>query len=615
MPSSGPSARPRRWRCCSWTWTASRRSTTAWATRPGIACSSRSPNAWRPASGRATRLPASAAMSSPCSSRTPATTSNWPRSPSGSWRTSASPSSSTTASSTCGAAWASPAWTPMSTGPISCCATPTWPCTGPRRPATADSSATTRACTPSWWPGSSWRPTCAGPWRSGSCTCTISPPSTWARARSWAPRPWPAGATRSGGWSLRPSSSPGRGQRAHPPPRGLGAARGQPAGGRVAADLAAAGQAAGPEHQPVRPTAPVPRGGRRRGPGPVRERAAPGLAGPGDDRERAHGRRRERPDHPAPAQGPGARAGHRRLRHRLLLAQLPAPVPGRHAEDRPLVRGAAQPRQRQRRAGPDDRPSRPEPAAGHGGRGGRGLGPVPGPAPHGLRHRPGLLLRPTDGERGDRPPARRRPAGPGPQAGHHGLTDRSLAEDLVHAAELAQAGLGLAADPAADRLHRHAQLPGRGLLGEAFALEHARQPLGEGAVVGAVAAHRREGAAGTGRAAQDVDLDALGEDPEAHLDLAAVGAGRVQQGGEDGVVELLAARGGQGGVAQVAQDELADVGDGRGPGREGLGDHEDRVDDHRLFGLDEVAAVVGDPVVANALLQRIAPRRRQFVRL
>jgi PAS fold len=120
----------------------------------------------------------------------------------------ASRSWSTAASCTCGAAWASPAWTATSTAPTSCCATPTWPCTGPRRPARAASPATTPRCTPSWWPGSSWRPTCAGPWTRASCSCTTSPPSTWAQARSWAPRPWPAGATRPGGWSRRPSSSP-----------------------------------------------------------------------------------------------------------------------------------------------------------------------------------------------------------------------------------------------------------------------------------------------------------------------------------------------------------------------------------------------------------------------
>ena len=49
-------------------------------------------------------------------------------------------------------------------------------------------------------------------------------------------------------------------------------------------------------------------------------------------------------------------------------------------------------------------------------RGGRGLGPVPGPAPHGLRHRPGLLLRPADGERRHGTPPRRG-TGPGQDGG------------------------------------------------------------------------------------------------------------------------------------------------------------------------------------------------------
>ena len=49
--------------------------------------------------------------------------------------------------------------------------------------------------------------TCGGPWRRASCSSTTSRPSTWARARSSAPRPWPAGTTRSRAWSRRPSSS------------------------------------------------------------------------------------------------------------------------------------------------------------------------------------------------------------------------------------------------------------------------------------------------------------------------------------------------------------------------------------------------------------------------
>jgi hypothetical protein len=129
-------------------------------------------------------------------------------------------------------------------------------------------------------------------------------------------------------------------------------------------------------------------------------------------------------------------------------------------------------------------------------------------------------------------------------------------------------------------------------------------------VVGTVAADRREGAAGAGRAAQHVDLDPVGEDAEADLELAAVGAGRVQQRGQDGGVDLLAALGGQWGVAQVAEDEVADVGNGRRPGRERLGDHEDRVDDHGLLGLDQAPGVVGiraHPGVVNTLRQESAP--------
>jgi hypothetical protein len=182
-----------------------------------------------------------------------------------------------------------------------------------------------------------------------------------------------------------------------------------------------------------------------------------------------------------------------------------------------------------------------------------------------------------------------RPASRPPPASPR-LAQGGLAEDFLDAAELAQAGLGLAAHPAADCLHRHAQLPGRGLLGEALALEHPRDPLGERAVLGPVPADGREGGAG---------------------------AGRAQQGVEDGVVDLLAALGGQGGVAQVAQDELADVGDGGRPGRELLGDDEDRVDDHRLAPLHHGGAV-GRPVfpgVTHALIQGWLPRRRQFVRL
>ena len=83
-----------------------------------------------------------------------------------------------------------------------------------------------------------------------------------------------------------------------------------------------------------------------------------------------------------------------------------------------------------------------------------------------------------------------------------GLSPGGFAEDLVDAAELAQAGLGLAADPAAERLHRDPELPGRGLLGEAFAWSmpesqsakercSGRSRRGGGRVLAALAGRRR----------------------------------------------------------------------------------------------------------------------------
>ena len=61
----------------------------------------------------------------------------------------------------------------------------------------------------------------------------------------------------------------------------------------------------------------------------------------------------------------GARRAHRdrRLRHRLLVAELPAPVPDRHPQDRPLVRRPASTRGRIERARPvDPQPQRDAPA-------------------------------------------------------------------------------------------------------------------------------------------------------------------------------------------------------------------------------------------------------------
>ncbi len=93
---------------------------------------------------------------------------------------------------------------------------------------------------------------------------------------------------------------------------------------------------------------------------------------------------------------PGGRPDRRRrLRHRLLLAGLPAAAgPGR-AEDRPQLRAVDVPGGPRRRAGPLDHRARAQPRALGGRRGRRGLDPGR-PAPRAvLRRCPGLLPRPA----------------------------------------------------------------------------------------------------------------------------------------------------------------------------------------------------------------------------
>jgi hypothetical protein len=59
------------------------------------------------------------------------------------------------------------------------------------------------------------------------------------------------------------------------------------------------------------------------------------------------------------------------------------------------------------------------------------------------------------------------------------LTGSAPPEQLADAAQVAQARLGLAADPAAHCLDRDAELAGGGLLGEALPPQHLGQPIGE----------------------------------------------------------------------------------------------------------------------------------------
>ena len=126
-----------------------------------------------------------------------------------------------------------------------------------------------------------------------------------------------------------------------------------------------------------------------------------GQPDPGQDRPRRAPRAR-----PAPL--------HRRFRHRLLLAVLPAPAPGRRDQDRPLLRHGDGRAGRRRRDRALHCGSRPQPRPRGRRRGGRDTGPVEPPARARLQHRPGLLpLQAGAGGGADRlaAGATRRPAG------------------------------------------------------------------------------------------------------------------------------------------------------------------------------------------------------------
>ncbi len=228
------------WRCATWTWTTSSRSTTPRATTWGMPCWWRRPGAWPRSCARGTPWPASGGTSSSCCSRSWPTRSRARPSSAASWPGCASRSGSRAGRSGSRAAWASPSSPPTTATPTAWCATPTRPCTRPR-PWTPGATASTtwsrtrpngRAGTPSrrWtgpWPRASscsttspgwtcaaagwwgWRPCCAGSTRSAACARPGSSCTCWrARARrlpwgpGWCAPPWtstPAGASRA--WS------------------------------------------------------------------------------------------------------------------------------------------------------------------------------------------------------------------------------------------------------------------------------------------------------------------------------------------------------------------------------------------------------------------------------
>ncbi len=123
----------------------------------------------------------------------------------------------------------------------------------------------------------------------------------------------------------------------------------------------------------------------------------PGHDGARDHRDQ-HGRGRGRRDRDAPgAQGPRRAPGDRRLRDRLLVAQLPAAAARRRPQAGPLVRravGAGRPRVRAGGRGVPPRPLAGARDHRRGDRGRRAARPADQPR---LPGRPGLPVRPTDG--------------------------------------------------------------------------------------------------------------------------------------------------------------------------------------------------------------------------
>ena len=137
----------------------------------------------------------------------------------------------------------------------------------------------------------------------------------------------------------------GRGDGPHPRRRPPGAGEGVPAGGQMEAALR---RRRAPAHERERLRAPAPDAAGRCQPGVGEHRARPALARAGDHRERGDGRPRGRHPHPSGRAGDGRAARHRRLRHRVLLAELAEALPDLDAEARQVLR-----------AGPGRGPRRP----------------------------------------------------------------------------------------------------------------------------------------------------------------------------------------------------------------------------------------------------------------
>ena len=144
--------------------------------------------------------------------------------------------------------------------------------------------------------------------------------------------------------------------------------------------------------QHLRPPAPGRPGWTRRCGRRWRRRGGSDGGGAGDHRERADAADRLGARAAAAAQGAGRAAGDRRLRHRLLVAQLPAAVPDRHPQDRQAVRRGGGARSRPLGAGAGDHRAGRHAPAGHDRRGDRDGGAARGADRAGVHAGPGASL-------------------------------------------------------------------------------------------------------------------------------------------------------------------------------------------------------------------------------